>query len=156
MTTISSKPRLRRWEAVAYLEEVHGIPTTVSTLAKWACLGGGPSFQKLGRTVLYPAAELDVWATSRLSGTKRHTSDPGTLAIGGISCPTRSRVIGSIVRFRDQRDPLSRSSRKAPSTSDVISVRRSISGLKRDQHGWDPEDSSLAPLNTGFGASGNA
>ncbi len=75
MNEIFSKPRLRRWEAVAYLEAVHGVPTTVSTLAKWACVGGGPRFQKLGRTVLYPAVELDDWAIHRLSVTKRNTSD---------------------------------------------------------------------------------
>ena len=75
MNEIFSKPRLRRWEAVAYLETVHGVPTTVSTLAKWACVGGGPGFQKLGRTVLYPAVELDDWAKRRLSATRRNTAD---------------------------------------------------------------------------------
>lgn len=77
MNEFLSKPRLRRWEAVTYLAAVHGVPTTVSTLAKWACVGGGPRFQKLGRTVLYPAVELDDWAAHRLSGAKRNTSDPG-------------------------------------------------------------------------------
>jgi len=74
---ILHKPRLRRWEAVDYLEAVHGIPTTVATLAKLACVGGGPSFQKMGRVVLYPVVELDRWATGRLSSTRRNTSDRG-------------------------------------------------------------------------------
>lgn len=71
------KPRIRRTDAVTYLASVHGVPTTVATLAKLACVGGGPRFEKLGRIVLYPTAELDSWAKARLSPLRRNTSDTG-------------------------------------------------------------------------------
>ncbi|MBL9070510.1 MAG: helix-turn-helix domain-containing protein [Sphingopyxis sp.] len=40
-----------------------------STLAKHRCYGTGPTYQKIGRRVLYRAADLDAWAA-----TKRRTS----------------------------------------------------------------------------------
>jgi hypothetical protein len=91
--SIQCKPRLRRWEAVDYLETVHGLPTTVATLAKLACVGGGPSFQKMGRVVLYPVVELDRWATGRISATRQHTSDSGALCE-----PADDRGVGDIPR----------------------------------------------------------
>jgi hypothetical protein len=77
-------PRLRRSQAVEYLRVVHGIPTTVATLAKLACVGGGPPFQKMGRVVLYPRVELDRWAEGRISVLKRNTSERETSGVGGI------------------------------------------------------------------------
>jgi hypothetical protein len=79
---IAWPPRLRRSQAVEYLRAVHGIPTTVSTLAKLACVGGGPSFQKFGRTVLYPREELDRWAEARISAVWRSTSEADIPSIG--------------------------------------------------------------------------
>ena len=78
-------PRLRRSQAVEYLRAVHGIPTTVATLAKLACVGGGPSFQKFGRIVLYPMVELDHWAEARISAPRRNTSELETSGVGGGS-----------------------------------------------------------------------
>lgn len=69
------KPRLRRTEASQYLELVHGIRLATATLAKMATTGGGPPFHKSLRTPLYPTAELDRWATERLGGLVRSTSD---------------------------------------------------------------------------------
>ncbi len=69
------KPRLRREEACEYLEQVHGIPIARSTLAKYASVGGGPSFQKINRTPLYPTAELDRWANEKLGRLVRSTSE---------------------------------------------------------------------------------
>lgn len=69
------KPCLRRWEAVDYLRLVHGIEVAPATLAKWASVGGGPSFNRVGRTPLYPTAELDRWALDRLGSLRRSTSD---------------------------------------------------------------------------------
>lgn len=71
------KPRLRRWEAPAYLRDVHGLDVAPSTLAKYAWSGEGPAFQKAGRTPLYPLAELDSWAVKRLGRVQRSTSDTG-------------------------------------------------------------------------------
>jgi hypothetical protein len=61
------KPRLRRWEAAEYLKLVHGIEVAPATLAKWVTVGGGPKFQKVNRTPLYPTVDLDSWATEKLS-----------------------------------------------------------------------------------------
>lgn len=60
------KPRLRRTEASEYLRLMHGIEIAPSTLAKLACIGGGPRFQIAARKPLYPPVELDAWANARL------------------------------------------------------------------------------------------
>jgi len=68
------KPRLRRWEAAEYLKLVHGIEVAPATLAKWVTVGGGPEYQKMNRTPLYPTAGLDTWATDKLSAPVRNSS----------------------------------------------------------------------------------
>jgi len=68
------KPRLRRWEAADYLRIVHGIEIAAATLAKWASIGGGPAYQKVNRTPLYPRDELDAWAAEKLGEPIRNTS----------------------------------------------------------------------------------
>jgi hypothetical protein len=68
------KPRLRRWEAADYLKMVHGIEIAAATLAKWASVGGGPVYQKVNRTPLYPTVELDRWAADKLGAAVRSTS----------------------------------------------------------------------------------
>lgn len=70
-----NKPRLRRWEAAEYLKTVHGIEVAPATLAKWASVGGGPAYQKVNRTPLYPKTELDCWATDKLGDPIRSTSE---------------------------------------------------------------------------------
>lgn len=67
--------RVRRREASAYLAEVHGLQEAPTTLAKRACLGGGPVFELFGRTTYYRTKSLDLWAAERLSGPRRSTSD---------------------------------------------------------------------------------
>lgn len=69
------KPRLRRWEASEYLKLAHGIRLAPATLAKMACIGGGPAFHKYRRTPLYPRDELDRWAIERLGPLRSGTSD---------------------------------------------------------------------------------
>jgi hypothetical protein len=71
--------RLRRSEASLYLKERWGIDRKPSTLAKIACLGGGPKFELAGRFPLYPEPELDAWAQSTLSPLKSSTSDTGAV-----------------------------------------------------------------------------
>lgn len=67
---------LSRVEASAYLLEHHGISRKVSTLARFACTGGGPAFRKAGkRHVVYERAELDRWARSILSEPLASTSE---------------------------------------------------------------------------------
>ncbi len=70
-----NKPRLRRVEAATYLEQRHGITIAVATMAKLACIGGGPVFQSYGRVPLYEPAELDAWAVAKLGKPRTSTSD---------------------------------------------------------------------------------
>jgi excisionase family DNA binding protein len=58
----ASKPS-RRWLRVKPAAEYLGVG--VSTLNKLRISGGGPSYSKLGATVLYDAADLDAWAEAR-------------------------------------------------------------------------------------------
>jgi hypothetical protein len=69
------RPRLRRREASEYLKEVHGLLEAPSTLAKKACLGGGPIFESFGRVPYYKPEALDRYAADRLSKPRRSTSD---------------------------------------------------------------------------------
>lgn len=55
-------------EAAAYL----GVAS--ATLAKYRCLGGGPSFYKIGRRVLYDVRDLDTFVAACR---RRSTSDTG-------------------------------------------------------------------------------
>jgi hypothetical protein len=67
--------RLRRKDASAYLLQVHGVSRTPQTLAKLACIGGGPQFVKFGHTPLYAPADLDSWVQTRLSRPIHSTSE---------------------------------------------------------------------------------
>lgn len=66
---------LRRPQAGEYLREKYGFGSP-RTLAKLACVGGGPRFRKAGtRIALYEREELDYWALSRVSAPIRHTAE---------------------------------------------------------------------------------
>ncbi|WP_437871983.1 hypothetical protein ACSD7O_07180 [Methylorubrum extorquens] len=67
-------PKRRRDAAAAYIVERYGIPCSPKTLAKLACLGGGPAFYKAGRIPLYADADLDAWACAKLSPRLTSTS----------------------------------------------------------------------------------
>jgi hypothetical protein len=71
------KPRLRRDLASEYLEFVFGIIVAKATLAKYASIGGGPAFQRVNRTPLYPREALDAWAIEKLGPLISNTSEPG-------------------------------------------------------------------------------
>lgn len=67
---------MSRAEASKYLETVHGIRRTASTLTKLAWKGGGPRFMKVGSAqVLYAQTDLDAWAAKLLSQPVEHTAD---------------------------------------------------------------------------------
>lgn len=59
--------RLRRWEASAYLLDVHGQSYGPTTLAKLASTGGGPPMEYVGRIPTYPVDALDAWADAKVS-----------------------------------------------------------------------------------------
>mgnify|MGYP001081421074 CR=1 FL=1 len=66
---------MKRAQASVYLMEVHGISRTPATLAKLACIGGGPKFRKAGtRTTIYARSGLDEWANSILSPVVENTA----------------------------------------------------------------------------------
>ena len=67
------KPRLRRCEASTYLALRHGVTLAPATLAKMACAGGGPAFQRMNRSPLYSTEELDRWVAARLGAPTSNT-----------------------------------------------------------------------------------
>jgi hypothetical protein len=66
---------MRRADAARYIRESHAIPCSPATLAKYACLGGGPAFRKAGKFPIYSRADLDAWARERLGMLVRSTSE---------------------------------------------------------------------------------
>ena len=71
--TTASETYLRRKDAAAYLQERCGA-YTAQTLAKLACIGGGPTYRKMGRTPLYTIDDLEAWIASRMSGPIENTA----------------------------------------------------------------------------------
>ena len=69
------KKRLRRDEAVEYLERVHGVVIAAATLAKMVTKGGGPRFVKVLRSPLYPTVELDAWVEGRIGEPRSSSSE---------------------------------------------------------------------------------
>ena len=51
---------MRRADAARYIRETYGIPCVAPTLAKYACVGGGPAFRKAGKFPIYARDDLDV------------------------------------------------------------------------------------------------
>jgi len=74
MSNTSTDRPLSRREAADYLTE-RGYRTAAATLAKLACIGGGPVYESFGRKPLYKSADLLAWVASRSSGPRRSTSD---------------------------------------------------------------------------------
>ena len=63
-----------RAQAAEFLTQ-KGFKTARATLAKLACVGGGPEFCSFGRKPLYHAADLLRWAESRTTKSRRSTSE---------------------------------------------------------------------------------
>ena len=61
------KQYLTRGQASEYCLR-KGLPVSPKTLAKYACVGGGPKFRKFGTMrVIYKVKDLDEWIERRLS-----------------------------------------------------------------------------------------
>ena len=61
------KEYLTRGQAAEYCIK-QGLPVSPKTLAKYACVGGGPKFRKFGTMrVIYKIEDLDEWIERRLS-----------------------------------------------------------------------------------------
>jgi hypothetical protein len=65
---------LRRKQAGEYLKSKFGFGSE-RTLAKLACVGGGPEFRKASNAALYEPAKLDEWAFAQIGRPQRSTSD---------------------------------------------------------------------------------
>src|ERR1700739_4312057 len=83
---VESESRLDRRQAAAFLT-ARGYRTAPATLAKLACIGGGPTFESFGRKPLYREAELLAWAKAKTTGPRRSTSDPGAKPPGAGGTP---------------------------------------------------------------------
>lgn len=77
MDQASFEPRrmLRRAEAADYVRERWGYPLSPRTLAKLACIGGGPTFRRASRFPLYEVKDLDEWVRAKLTRPVRSTSE---------------------------------------------------------------------------------
>jgi hypothetical protein len=80
--TVEFECKLDHRQAAAFLT-VRGYRTVPATLAKLACIGGGPTFESFGCKPLYREADLLAWARSKTTGPRRSTSDPGAGPSGG-------------------------------------------------------------------------
>jgi hypothetical protein len=67
---------LVRKAAAQYITENY-FPCSPKTLAKLACIGGGPEFRRAGRIPIHEPHKLDAWARSRIGPPVRSTSDRG-------------------------------------------------------------------------------
>ena len=63
---------MRRGDAANYLQARCGL-YTAGTLAKLACVGGGPRYRKLGHFPVYTQEDLDNWIEGRLSTQRTST-----------------------------------------------------------------------------------
>jgi len=72
---MSHTPYLRRRAAAEHLRSRWGIPCSEKTLAKLACVGGGPVYRLCGRIPLYTPADLDAFAESKIGKPVRSTSE---------------------------------------------------------------------------------
>jgi hypothetical protein len=74
---MSQSAYLRRQAAAEYLREKFGVPCSPKTLAKLACIGGGPIYRRFGRIPLYLIVDLEVYATAKISKPVKSTSEYG-------------------------------------------------------------------------------
>jgi hypothetical protein len=65
---------LRRKAAGEYLKSKYGFGSE-RTLAKLACLGGGPLFRKAANAAIYRPEDLDAWALAKIGAPQKSTSD---------------------------------------------------------------------------------
>jgi hypothetical protein len=95
---------LRRVAASQYLNENWGVPCAPATLAKYAVIGGGPTFQRAGRVPVYTPQNLDAWARSKLSAPMKSTSDAAPPERSTIDCCEQSELIGDHQNHNDGDD----------------------------------------------------
>jgi hypothetical protein len=77
VTEMNTTQYITRREASEYLFQRYGTAgVTATTLARYACMGGGPVFHKIGnKRVGYTLEALDAWMAGRISAGRRSTSE---------------------------------------------------------------------------------
>lgn len=65
---------LDRREAAKYLTD-RGLKCSHNTLQKFATVGGGPEYSIFGNRALYTPQNLDAWAETRLTASRKSTSE---------------------------------------------------------------------------------
>jgi hypothetical protein len=83
---------LSRSAASRHIWRVWGISIAPSTLAKYAVIGCGPVFHRVGRSAQYDPADLDSWIASRIGPRIRSTS---TNRKRMTPSPSRARHVGT-------------------------------------------------------------
>lgn len=63
---MSAEKFLSRTDAAAYCS-ARGLTVSPRSLAKWACVGGGPVYRRFGNRTVYAVADLERWIDARLS-----------------------------------------------------------------------------------------
>jgi hypothetical protein len=87
---------LRRNAASQYLEETWGMNRAPGTLAKYAVIGGGPTFRRAGRVPFYATDDLDEWVASKLSAPMRSTSDTASPKRSTTDCCQQADPCGAL------------------------------------------------------------
>ena len=64
---------LDRAQASEYVTR-QGLPLAKNTLQKFATVGGGPVYRRVGRRAVYLASDLDAWIASKLTAPRCSTS----------------------------------------------------------------------------------
>ena len=67
--------RFRRREASQYLKDRWGLDYKPNTLAKLACIGGGPTIEYAGKFPTHTERDLDKWAKAKISPPVANTSE---------------------------------------------------------------------------------
>jgi hypothetical protein len=80
----------RRRAAAQYLRQHWGLPCSEKTLAKLACVGGGPAYRRFGRIPVYTVTDLDEFAQGKLSKPVRSTSEYGATVTNFRHIPATS------------------------------------------------------------------
>jgi hypothetical protein len=61
MDTQPPRPHMTRAQTSQYIEKVHGVPCSTSSLSKMAVRGDGAPYTVVGRDALYDPADVDTW-----------------------------------------------------------------------------------------------
>ena len=72
---------LDRREAAEYLTSQRGLRVSRNTLQKMATVGGGPPYRRFGARVIYDPADLDAWASAKLTPLRHSTSETVCTAV---------------------------------------------------------------------------